>query len=270
VRAETDVLQDTGFAAFLAQIRMLGQRTAELHRAFAVPTDDPAFAPEKITKKDLQASRKRAREQADKALRALRDGRRHFNGEVADVVEQLLDRSAEITARLDELLPEDLDVMKTRCHGDYHLGQVVRVSNDFHILDFEGEPTRPLDERRLKRLPLIDVAGMLRSFDYATWTAVLRRSDLEPRAQEKVLACAMHWQREVSQEFLAGYEEAIGDCSSYPEDRAMALRIIQFYALEKALYEIAYEAAHRPDWLPIPVRGVQRLLDSEQETPWQP
>jgi maltose alpha-D-glucosyltransferase/alpha-amylase len=261
IGGETDVMQDTGRDAFMAHMGALGQRTAELHRALALSTDDAAFAPESIAPEDINRWRARAHEQADQAVAALK---RTAGEEAASFISA----ATALHERLDELLPETLPIKKTRCHGDYHLGQIVIVQNDIFILDFEGEPTRPLAERRAKRLPLIDVAGMLRSFDYAGWAALSKFGATEEKVRETMLARLEVWKRETAAAFLAGYIEAIGDCPSFPDDPDLARRLITFHALEKACYEITYEAGYRPDWLAIPLKGALHLMNNELEGPW--
>jgi len=144
--------------------------------------------------------------------------------------------------------------MKTRIHGDYHLGQVLYTGNDFYIIDFEGEPTRPLGERRLKRCPLKDVAGMLRSFHYAAFSPLIQQDTsgdyktLEPWANL--------WTHYISKVFLKAYLEQFQENSFLPEKKEQLPQLLKVYLLEKAVYEIAYEMNHRPNWLPIPFKGI--------------
>ena len=137
------------------------------------------------------------------------------------------------------------------------------AQNDFFILDFEGEPARPLAERRAKSSPLKDVAGMLRSFDYAAWAAVMSLTEVDPGTGEVVRALAEAWRAATTTAFLGGYRETIAGCPSYPEDAAEADRLLNLFLIEKALYEICYEAANRPLWVRIPLRGVSSLLELE-------
>jgi maltose alpha-D-glucosyltransferase / alpha-amylase len=140
---------------------------------------------------------------------------------------------------------------------------VLVAQNDFYILDFEGEPARPLEARRAKTSPLKDVAGMLRSFDYAAWSAVLTQAEFDPNSMEVVLALAERWRQSTEHAFLEAYRATIEGCISYPEDESEARRLLELFLLEKALYEICYEAANRPAWLTIPIKGVTNLLASE-------
>jgi maltose alpha-D-glucosyltransferase/alpha-amylase len=166
-------------------------------------------------------------------------------------------------ARIDALTGADINATKTRIHGDYHLGQVLVAQNDFYILDFEGEPARPLAERRAKSSPLKDVAGMLRSFDYAAWTAVMTLADVDAGSVALVQTLAEAWRQATEQAFLETYRETIVGCPSWPEDQSAARRLLDLFLLEKALYEICYEAANRPNWIRIPLKGVTSVLARE-------
>jgi maltose alpha-D-glucosyltransferase/alpha-amylase len=175
----------------------------------------------------------------------------------------LLARRSDCHARIEALTEALVAAAKTRIHGDYHLGQVLVAQNDFFILDFEGEPARPLAERRAKSSPLKDVAGMLRSFDYAASSAVAGLIQVNPGSGDVLQALAEAWRRASATAFLAGYRETIPGCPSYPEDAAAADRLLNLFLLEKALYEICYEAANRPLWVRIPLKGVSSLLELE-------
>ncbi len=154
--------------------------------------------------------------------------------------------------------------MKTRLHGDYHLGQVLIAAGDVLLLDFEGEPAKPLAERRDKGSPLKDVAGMLRSFDYAAWASALHLAENDPGLLERVLAQALAWRDLAQRGFLDGYRAVIAGCPVWPEDDATAERLLNVFMVQKLLYEVQYEAANRPNWLLIPVRGIAGLFDGGQ------
>ena len=248
---------------YLAQARVLGQRTAELHRALATPTDDPAFAAQPIGAADLKGWQRAVRRQAEAALKALKQALPKLDDADRARVKALLDHRDACFARIDALTGTPVAAAKTRVHGDYHLGQVLVAQNDFYILDFEGEPARPLEERRAKSSPLKDVAGMLRSFDYAAWAAVMTLTDVDPGSGEVVRSLAEAWRAATQHAFLGAYQETIAGCPSYPEDGAEAARLLDLFLLEKALYEICYEAANRPHWLRIPLKGVTGLLQLE-------
>src|SRR5262245_60710325 len=157
-------------------------------------------------------------------------------------IEGLIHRKDECLKAIDQLSKGTIKASKTRIHGDYHLGQVLVAKNDFHIIDFEGEPTRSLEERRAKASPFKDVAGMLRSFEYAEWAALFAIAEHEVDSVGKLLPFAAAWRKCAQEAFLKSYFEVIGDCPSCPRDRGQADRLLNLFMLEKALYEICYEA----------------------------
>ena len=246
---------------FLERARTLGQRTAELHRAFATPIGDPAFDPEPTTADDLDAWAAQARATAETALAALERERERVPAELRAAADALLARRDAIFARIAVPSLGDATVMKTRFHGDFHLGQVLVITDDFMIVDFEGEPGREAAVRRRKSSPLRDVAGMLRSINYAAVAGVRglatdRAEDtraLEPLAQD--------WERRSAAAFLEGYRTTIAGCASYPSEPDQAQRLLELFVLEKAFYEISYELANRPSWLRIPLEGIRAILD---------
>ncbi|ALJ35528.1 maltose alpha-D-glucosyltransferase [Azospirillum brasilense] len=252
------------FGMHAAMMATLGQRTAELHCALAKRTGDPAFDPEPVTADDLKGWGEAARRQAEAAFAALPGALDRLAPAVREQAESLLARRADVMNRLAELADTPPQGDKTRIHGDYHLGQVLRAQNDWYIIDFEGEPAKSLEERRAKHSPLRDVAGMLRSFNYATWAALFRID--ETGALEEagaVMEAALDWERRSMQSFLEAYRAAMAACPDVPDGAAADRRLLALFLMEKALYEIAYEAANRPNWIGIPVKGVLGLLDGE-------
>lgn len=221
----------------------LGRRLAEMHAVLAQPTDDPAFAPEPLDEAGARALAERVTAQLGKALQLLED-------------EELSRRADAIRAKIEKIATAARGKPRTRIHGDLHLGQVLVTGSEVMFIDFEGEPTRPLEERRAKDLPLRDVAGVLRSFDYAG--AVAERS--RPPADDEALARADKglaiFRSRAAESFLTGYfgEEGAPD------------PVLDLYLLEKAAYEVAYEAANRPDWLAVPAAGLTRIADRLLET----
>jgi maltose alpha-D-glucosyltransferase/alpha-amylase len=171
----------------------------------------------------------------------------------------------EILRRLRSLISQPLSSIRIRCHGDYHLGQLLYTGRDFVVTDFEGEPLHPLSERRMKRTPLRDVAGMLRSFQYAAHAPlVVSRERKAIRAEDLDLlgSWAQFWYVHVSSAFLDGYLRTIQP-ALVPEKEEHQRIILDAYLLEKAMYEIGYEMNNRPDWLIVPLRGVLQLLEVE-------
>jgi maltose alpha-D-glucosyltransferase/alpha-amylase len=179
----------------------------------------------------------------------------------------LLAHEQEIDGRLRAILSQKITATRIRCHGDFHLGQVLQTGDDFLIIDFEGEPGRPLGQRRIKRTPLRDVAGMLRSFHYAPWALLLGQtagSDFRPEDLERLRPAAHFWYRWVSAAYLRSYLAAAGESSFIPRDPAQISLLLDLYMFEKALYEIGYELNSRPDWVGIPLRGILELTGAYQ------
>jgi predicted trehalose synthase len=212
----------------LDALRRLGRRTGELHLALATPTSDPAFGAEPIGRADI-ATWTTAVERQVAAARAAVAGR----------------RLPEVPETAGAAFSELLGAVKMRHHGDFHLGQTLclREGEDFMLIDFEGEPLRPLAERRRKHTPLRDVAGMLRSFAYAAATS--------GRAGRGV----GDWEADARTAFVEGYRAAAGGAPFVPVSTGSFARAVAALELEKAAYEIVYEANNRPDWVEIPVRG---------------
>jgi maltose alpha-D-glucosyltransferase/alpha-amylase len=259
--ADPTAVDQSSHPLYLELAAQLGRRTAEMHRALCPEgAVDPAFAPEATTAADIAEWRERALASARSCLDKLARRRANLPAAVQDSVAQLLDQRNAVLERLAGLLPDEIAALKTRFHGDYHLGQILVVQNDYAIIDFEGEPLRPLEERRRKASPLIDVACMLRSYAYASAMAVRQMAEIQPAARTILEERAEEWRRQVADAFLARYREVMAGAASLPEDARVTDDIIAFFTLEKALYEIDYELANRQQWLAIPVDGVLGLL----------
>jgi len=243
----------------IALAHRLGQRTAELHRAFGVDTDDMAFASEPFQPDHLIDWAQAICSSAGIIFDTLNQARSRLNYASQQAADRLLRRRQELLAQIGDLMPAKVDVKRTRVHGDYHLGQVLVADDDVFIIDFEGEPMRPLAERRGKHLPLRDVAGMLRSFQYAAASAARAiRAEDDPVA--RLEACAGR----MSATFLDAYAQAIRGCPSFPADLGQATDLLRLFLIEKALYEIGYELAHRPDWADIPLAAVLAIVDGAE------
>lgn len=161
--------------------------------------------------------------------------------------------------RLANLQADEMEALRTRVHGDYHLGQVLRSKNDFVILDFEGEPARSLEERRSKQSPLKDVAGMLRSFSYAAYTGWMKHITRRPQDADRLEPWARLWEQAVSAEFLRAYRHAVAGNAIVPSSPAALEPLLEAYLLDKALYELVYELNNRPAWVRIPLSGILLL-----------
>ena len=180
------------------------------------------------------------------------------------LVAELLARGDLLRARIDAVKDLKVHAAKTRCHGDYHLGQVLAAQNEFMIIDFEGEPKRGFAERRRKHTPVRDVAGMVRSIDYAAGAAMRAAADLPSTDRPDFEALCRDWRDRSTAAFLDGYHANITGIASWPEDRSEVAGLFELMLLEKVLYEIGYELANRPVWLPIPIQGLIDLLDREE------
>ena len=244
---------------FLSNAELLGRRTAELHLALASVTDDPAFAPEPFSAMYQRSLYQSVRSLASITFRRLRSRRPDVPG-----VEELLEREGEVVERYDRWLRgERIRALRIRVHGDFHLGQVLWTGSDFVIIDFEGEPARSVGQRRIKRSPLADVAGMLRSFDYAAEQATRSPSSsrLTTDAPTVLAPWARTWSRWVSAAFLSEYLAVAAVGGVIPGDADETRTLLRALVLDKAVYELAYEMDNRPDWLVTPVRGILDLLE---------
>jgi len=260
-------IEETG-AGFLVLLQLLGQRTAELHGALARHTDDAAFAPEAATSDDLARWVQAAHTDAAATMQLLRARRDTLSTDDRARAEAVLATEARLTTELGRDVTLPRGAVKTRVHGDYHLGQVLLVNNDFVIIDFEGEPERDIAARRAKSSALRDVAGMLRSFDYARHAALHQVPHGEVE-EKRLRPVAREWEQLARAAFLKGYREtAIGlqlfDGAAQFEENAPLLRLLE---IEKAINELRDELNSRPDWVGVPLAGLARLLDLRESTP---
>jgi maltose alpha-D-glucosyltransferase/alpha-amylase len=250
-------LETVGYDFPLSVGALLGQRTAELHKALATDTDDPDFATEDVTADQLGQWASDAEAEAQALLDRLDQTR--LPDEAAPLAQSLLERRDELLSRLRAVADIAPSFKLSRIHGDFHLGQVLLAQNDVAIIDFEGEPARSLAERRQKSSPLRDVAGMLRSFDYAAMTVASRQRDSFGGA-ERGLDRIEHWRQSTMRDFLEAYRGHSKGAASLPDDEAAWQTLLDFFLLHKAIYETGYELSNRPAWIGIPLRGIIELL----------
>ncbi len=253
---------DDPHAGFLALMRTLGRRTAELHHALGKTTGEGAFDPEPVTPEDLAAWKGKVHEDAVHALDQLEGRRPSLDKSSHQAADLILASRVAIMDTIERLVPATSTMMKTRYHGDYHLGQVLLHQDDFIITDFEGEPARTIAERRMKHSPLRDVAGMLRSFSYAAASSLDQFTATRPDDRPLLGPLANAWEQAASAAFVEAYREVVEGCPSYPADEYDARRLLSLFSVEKALYEVRYELDNRPTWLPIPLHSLIRLLKS--------
>jgi trehalose synthase-fused probable maltokinase len=232
---------------FLSRLGRLGEVTGEMHSVLASEQNDPAFCPESPSVEALGLLTATVDEEIERVFLSLPDEE--------ESVSPIVGRGEEVRDQLRQLTHAGAAGQFIRTHGDYHLGQTMWAGDDWVILDFEGEPARSLPERRRKRSALRDVAGMLRSFAYAASAVSLLR-DVEPPDG---------WEEQARGRFLEGYFETV-EPTLLPAGQAATERLLAVFELEKAVYELQYELDNRPDWVAIPVRGIQRLIE-ETSTP---
>jgi maltose alpha-D-glucosyltransferase/alpha-amylase len=248
---------------YLDAARLLGKRTAELHRALASRSEEEAFAPEPFTTLYQRSLYQGLRNSLAQVFQLLRERRRSFPDDVRELADRVLELEGELLRRAQGIRQRQVSALRTRTHGDYHLRQVLWTGKDFVVIDFEGEPARTLSERRIKRSPLRDVAGMLRSFQYAAYAAHARAplgseaaGRTEPGAERGVLD---FWTRWVSAEFLRAYLREAAGAGFLPKTREELGLLLDVYRIDKALYELRYELENRPDWVRIPLQGILDL-----------
>ncbi len=246
--------------------KLLGQRTGEMHRALAGITDNPDFAPEGFSQLYQRSVYQTMRNLLRSVLQTLQKPRSRFDAESGTLANGILEKQNSILAHYRRLLGKKIAAQKIRIHGDYHLGQVLFTGKDFVILDFEGEPARALSERRLKRSPLRDVAGMVRSFHYAVFAGLRRSPVLGDEDYEFIIPWLEAWYHYAATNFLRGYHEAIQNSGLLPKNATEANTLFEIFLLDKAVYELGYELNNRPDWITIPMLGIEEILaQSERE-----
>ena len=247
---------------YLALMRILGQRTAELHRSLAQTTGNPAFDPEPLTLEDGEGWVARVREDMEATFQTLSSRIASWPEDAGSDGRAVLAMKQQFMAKVDLATHLDVQGIKTRYHGDYHLGQVLLQKNDFAITDFEGEPSRSFSARRQKHTPLRDVASMLRSFNYAMYTALDHVTIGQGEHATTLLLHARAWERTVKQAFLASYKSAT-DGAGLWEDFSGVQEWLQLFVLEKAFYELRYEMDNRPQSVSVPLRGLLQCLEPE-------
>ncbi len=249
-------------AEYLEAVRLLGVRTAEVHIALASEVEDPAFAPEDFTPFYQRSLYQSMRTRTIQTFRLLKD-----HTDRLPEVNQILDLEGEILKRFKAVLGGKIEAKRIRCHGDYHLGQVLHTGNDFLIIDFEGEPARPLSERRIKRSPLQDVAGMLRSFHYAAYSALYGATTgfARPDDPSELELWIRFWYVWAAAGFLGAYLDQAKGAGFLPTNLGELEVLLDFFLLGKAVYELGYEANSRPDWIKMPIQGVLQLLEPHSD-----
>lgn len=258
-----EALLDMITLPFFEKVALLGKRTAEFHLALLKEKDDKDFAPEPFGYLERIAISQSMITQANRTFQRVS----RASGLTERVITELniLQKyQGEIISRFSDLKRINaVDLVRSRTHGDYHLGQVLYTGKDFMIIDFEGEPARSLDDRRAKRLALRDVAGMLRSFDYAASSYSIEQDRTKSPGGpvvENLQEWSELWVTTISAIYLRSYLKETKGTQLVPEDRSALATILDAYLLEKAIYELSYELNNRPDWIEIPLKGIMRIL----------
>jgi maltose alpha-D-glucosyltransferase/alpha-amylase len=256
--APSDAVLDL-VGAYMDRVRLLGLRTAELHLVLASDPADALFAPEPFDIMHQQSIYGSVSAHMARTFDFVRHRLGSLAPDVRALAEQLVARESEIERAIQRITRRRLDALRTRTHGDYHLGQVLWTGDDFQIIDFEGEPSRPLSQRRFKRSPLRDVAGMLRSLEYAS-AAALRDGRHRPEDVPVLQVWARAWADWVSASYLGGYLDKVSGTRLVPANDGDLELLLSVFLYEKVIYEISYELNNRPDWVEIPMQGLLALV----------
>lgn len=244
---------------FLENMGLLGRRTGELHCYLASLLDDN-FIPESFTLLYQKSVYQSMRNLAKGAFNLLKENAKTLPKEFKTEIDEVMAYESKIINVFSKVVDHRISAKKIRIHGDYHLGQTLFNGKDFYIIDFEGEPARLLSERRLKRSPLRDVAGMIRSFDYAIYSGMAKHPLSKELEASSMQPWVRAWYYSVSSEFFRAYINAVkGEAflPSKPEDFEI---LFNAFLLEKAVYELGYELNNRPDWVFIPIRGIKSIF----------
>ncbi len=244
---------------YRAMAGIIGRRLGELHVALAAPSDDPAFAPEPATPEQIHAWTEGTQSMLATALDLLAQRVDQLTDDTKELAQSLLDRRDALTAAVAKLVPSDAGALRTRIHGDFHLGQVLVAQGDAYLIDFEGEPARSLDERRQKSSPMRDVAGLLRSYSYASAAAQSTTESAPQQTADRKRALFDRFRVYAAESFLGEYRAAVAAAAQPLVAPASEQGLLDLFLIEKAAYEIRYEAANRPTWLSLPVRGLAAL-----------
>lgn len=263
---ETDIVRESMGGFYLDMAGLLGLRTAQMHRALTAPDSGDSFRPEPFSNLYVRSLYQSLQSQVKRAMRRLAHAQSSLPPHIADnEARMVLESENDINGMLRSITREKYSALKIRIHGDYHLGQVLFTGKDFVIMDFEGEPARPLSERKLKYSCYRDVAGMLRSFHYAAFGALYLGHQFRPEDVAFLEPWATPWYREVSGRFLCSYYEELENSELIPPEAGKRDNLLGLYLLEKSVYELGYELNNRPSWAIIPLKGI-RAISSELQT----
>ncbi|MDY6835611.1 MAG: maltose alpha-D-glucosyltransferase [Chloroflexota bacterium] len=261
---EVPSLAQETIGPYLESARLLGQRTAELHLALASRNEEKDFAPEPFSAIYQRSIYHSMRSLTSQSIQLLRQRLKSIPEDCRQDAQSIIDQEEFIIKHFQAIVNRRISAVRTRIHGDYHLGQVLHTGKDFIIIDFEGEPARSLGERRIKRCPLKDVAGMIRSFHYAVHTALMQQESapLRPEDIPVLEQWGQLWYVWVSVTFLTSYRSIIEQAKIIPADKDELRLLLDVYLMEKSVYEVAYELNNRPNWIKVPLKGILYLLET--------
>jgi len=254
---KTQADQADALVNYAAFARAMGTRLGELHALLAQPSDDPAFAPQEVKQAEAKVWADGAKAQLNTAFEMLGGVKEWPTAAVQASAEFLLSQKGKLLGVISNLAKAGIGSLQTRVHGDFHLGQVLVATGDAYIIDFEGEPAKTVEVRRAKSSPLRDVAGLLRSFDYAAAAARMTYLASPAKGSEpQGMPMFQHFVEEMSAQFLTAYRAVESQAEPrWVADEAMESALLDLFLLEKSAYEICYELANRPTWLAIPLSG---------------
>ncbi len=260
---EADEESASKVGAYMEAARLMGRRVAELHLALASDTEHPEFAPEPYSTLYQRSTYQSMRNLQGQVFRQVTSRLADLPDEVQARAKKFLSYDSRVAACFEAVLKTKISVVRMRCHGDLHLGQILNTGRDFMIIDFEGEPARSLADRRRKRSSLRDVAGMLRSFHYAAYTVLLEQTEGGTLAGVdfgQMLQWATIWQMWTSWSFLKEYLVTANQAPFVPARSEELRALLNAFQMEKAVYEVGYELNNRPLWLRIPLAGIEQLI----------
>jgi maltose alpha-D-glucosyltransferase/alpha-amylase len=221
---------------------------------------DPDFGPEPFSMLYQRSVYQSMRSLTRRVMLALGKAQKSIPEGTSQDAKSILGAEKKILGRFGRMLEKKYSATKTRIHGDYHLGQVLYTGKDFIIIDFEGEPARAMSERRLKRSPLVDVAGMIRSFHYAAYGSLFMHAAVRAEDVADLEPWMEPWYHWISAMFLDSYLRTVQGSPIVPDDTADLESLLNAFVLEKAVYELGYEMNNRPEWVAIPIKGIQHIL----------
>ncbi|HKK39020.1 MAG TPA: hypothetical protein VJ949_06360, partial [Cryomorphaceae bacterium] len=240
---------------------LLGQRTAEMHQALASDRKSADFKPEAFSLHYQRSLYSSFQTLVRSTFDRLKKQRKSIPEGILSEADELLGKRSDLMNKLKKVYDKKFDVVKIRCHGDFHLGQVLFTGRDCIFIDFEGEPSRSISERKLKRSPLRDIAGMIRSFHYAAYGAILLNEQYNDDEVARVLPWAEVWYKRMAGFFLRSYLEHLDGTDFIPNEKKDLDVLLDTFLMEKAVYELQWELSHRPTWVAIPLKGLKDLIE---------